>query len=124
MSAPPPRWREVNRRMWDARVPVHVASDFYDVAGFKAGRPSVEPFEVEELGPLGGLKLAHLQCHLGLDTLDLVRLHPTLAAVGLDFSGGAVAAATSLASELGLAGRARFVEGDVTAASSVLGHAE
>ena len=39
---------------------------------------------------------------LGLDTLDLVRLHPTLEAVGLDFSAPAVASAAGLASELGL----------------------
>ena len=42
-----------NRRMWDERVPVHVASEFYDVDGFKAGQPQVQPFEVEELGALG-----------------------------------------------------------------------
>ena len=27
-----------NRRLWDARVPVHLASAFYDVEGFEAGR--------------------------------------------------------------------------------------
>jgi SAM-dependent methyltransferase len=107
--------------MWDERVPIHVASAFYDVAGFKAGRPAIEPFEVDELGPLGGLRLAHLQCHFGLDTLDLVRLHPDLTAVGLDFSAPAVSAATSLAEELQLSDRARFVEADVLEAASVLG---
>jgi SAM-dependent methyltransferase len=107
--------------MWDERVPIHLASDFYDVAGFKAGQPSVEPFEIDELGALGGMRLAHLQCHFGLDTLDLVRLHPTLEAVGLDFSGPAVAAATGLADELGLSHRAKFVKSDVYGASTVLG---
>jgi SAM-dependent methyltransferase len=102
-------------------VPIHVASDFYDVAGFKAGRPAVEPFEVEELGALGGLRLVHLQCHFGLDTLDLVRMHPTLEAVGLDFSAPAIAQATKLAGELDLDQRVRFVQDDVRHAATALG---
>jgi SAM-dependent methyltransferase len=107
--------------MWDERVPIHMVSSFYDVAGFKAGRPQIEPFEVDELGALGGLRLAHLQSHLGLDTLDLVRMHPTLDATGLDFSTRAVEAAQRLANEVGLATRARFVHADVHQAANVLG---
>ena len=114
-------WMELNRLNWDERVPIHVASKFYDVQGFKSGAPAVQPFEVDELGALGGLRLAHLQCHFGLDTLDLVRMHPTLEAVGLDFSGPAVEEAAKLATELGLADRARFVEADVHHAADVLG---
>ncbi|HEY3810534.1 MAG TPA: class I SAM-dependent methyltransferase [Acidimicrobiales bacterium] len=121
MTAPPPGWIEVNRRMWDERVPVHVGSDFYDVAGFKAGHPRVEPFEVDELGPLGGLRLAHLQCHFGLDTLDLVRMHPTLEAVGLDFSAPAVEAAAQLATDIDVADRVEFVHADVHDAVDTLG---
>lgn len=121
MAGVPPDWAEVNRRNWDERVPVHVASAFYDVDGFRAGRGSLEPFEVEEMGALGGLRLAHLQCHFGLDTLDLVRMHPTLTAVGLDFSAPAVASATALAAELGLSSRVSFVEADVRHAAEALG---
>lgn len=123
MAGVPPDWAEVNRRNWDERVPIHLSSAFYDVDGFRAGRGSLEPFEVEEMGALGGLHLAHLQCHFGLDTLDLVRLHPTLTAVGLDFSAPAVTAATALAAELGLSPRVSFVEADVRHAGSVLGTA-
>jgi SAM-dependent methyltransferase len=107
--------------MWDERVPIHTASAFYDVAAFKAGGPAVQPFEVEELGSLGGCRLLHLQCHFGLDTLDLVRLHPTLTAVGLDFSQPAVDAATALAKELHLDDRATFVRADARDAVKVLG---
>ena len=107
--------------MWDERVPLHTESDFYDVAGFKAGQPRVQPFEVDELGALGGLRLAHLQCHFGLDTLDLVRMHPTLQAVGLDFSAPAIETARKLAGEVGVADRARFVHADVHAAAAALG---
>jgi SAM-dependent methyltransferase len=107
--------------MWDERVLLHVMSEFYDVAGFKAGKPALEPFEVEELGALGERRLLHLQCHFGLDTLDLVRLHPTLEAVGLDFSGPAIAQAHALARELDLDKRAHFVQADVYDAVETLG---
>lgn len=115
-------WAGANRSMWDERVPIHVHSQFYDVPGFKAGAPSVQPFEVQELGALGGLRLAHLQCHFGLDTLDLVRMHPTLEAVGLDFSSPAVEAATALAADLSLTDRVKFVHSDVYRAAEVVGH--
>jgi SAM-dependent methyltransferase len=117
----PPDWSEANRRMWDERVPIHVDSDFYDVAGFKAGKPAIQPFEVDELGALGGLDLVHLQCHFGLDTLDLVRLHPTLKATGLDFSKPAIEAAATLAADLELADRVTFVQADVHDAVPTLG---
>jgi SAM-dependent methyltransferase len=107
--------------MWDERVPVHVASEFYDVEGFKTGHPQIQPFEVDELGALGGLRLAHLQCHFGLDTLDLVRMHPTLRATGLDFSAPAIDAARKLAEEVGLTERASFVHADLHEAVTVLG---
>jgi len=116
----PPDWVDVNRRNWDERVPIHVGSSFYDVDGFLSGKPAVQPFEIDELGPLGGLRLAHLQCHFGLDTLDLVRLHPGLVGVGLDFSKPAVAAASELADRVGLSSRCTFVEGDVLSAASIL----
>ena len=117
----PPDWAEANQRMWDERVPIHTASAFYDVAAFKAGEPAVQPFEVEELGALGGCHLLHLQCHFGLDTLDLVRLHPTLTAVGLDFSQPAVDAAGELATELHLNERATFVRADARDAVKAVG---
>lgn len=114
-------WLTTNQRLWDERVPLHVGSDFYDVEGFKSGRPTLLPFEVDELGPLDGLRLVHLQCHFGLDTLDVARLHPTVSVTGVDFSGPAVDAAARLAGELRLAERARFVLSDVYRAPDVLG---
>lgn len=114
-------WRESNRSIWDQRVPAHVRSDFYDVDGFRAGRPVIQSFEVDELGALGDLELVHLQCHFGLDTLDLARQHPTLRVTGLDFSAPAIDAARALAGEIGVAARARFVHAEVADAVSVLG---
>lgn len=120
MSPVPPDWNELNQRNWDERVPFHLRSLYYDVEGFVAGEPSIQPFEVDELGPLGDLRLAHLQCHIGLDTLDLVRLHPGLSAVGLDYSQAAIGEASALADRLGLSSRCSFVLGDVMAPTSPL----
>jgi len=92
---------EVNRRAWDGRVPVHVASkEMYDLDAFKSGRSTLRPLDLEEVGDVRGLDLLHLQCHLGLDTLSWARLGARV--VGVDFSEPALEVARSLATELGL----------------------
>ena len=107
---------ETNRRMWDERVPVHVGGSFYDVEGFKAGRETLLPWELEEVGDVTGLDLVHLQCHFGLDTMSWAR-HGARA-WGVDFSAPAIAAATRIAAELQL--DAQFVVADVDSAESAL----
>ena len=104
--------------MWDERVAIHERSAFYDLDGFRAGRSNLQPFEIEEVGAVDGLRLAHLQCHFGMDTLAWARLGATV--VGVDFSAEAVATAQRLADELGLAGQATFVESDVFDARAAL----
>lgn len=111
------RWRELNRAWWDERTPLHVASPLYDVAGFRAGRETLRPFELELLGDVSGLRLVHLQCHFGLDTLGWARHGASV--VGLDFSAPAVEVASALADELGLDGS--FVCADVYDAVAALG---
>ena len=64
--------RELNRAWWDERVPIHVASDFYDVEGFRAGAGSLRPFELEEVGDVAGKRLA----------APAVPLRPRLALLG------------------------------------------
>jgi SAM-dependent methyltransferase len=98
-----------NRRLWDARTPVHVASEFYDVDGFRAGRTSLHDLERAEVGEVKGRSLLHLQCHFGLDTLSWARLGA--AVTGVDFSPVAIAEAERLASELAI--DAKFIESDV-----------
>ena len=66
-------WRALNRANWDDRVPVHLASSFYDLAAFRAGADSLRPFEPAEAGDVTGKRLAHLQCHIGLDTFSWAR---------------------------------------------------
>ncbi len=111
--------QEANRRWWEAAVPVHLASDFYDVDGWLADGRGPRPREVEALGDVAGLDLVHLQCHFGKDTLAWARAGATV--TGLDFSEAAIAAARDLAERAGLADRADFVCAPVAEATSALG---
>lgn len=113
-----PEHRDANRSMWDERVPIHLESEMYDNNAFVAGRNSLEPFEVEEMGPVAGKTLLHLQCHFGQDTLSWARLGATV--TGLDFSEPAVEAARQLASQINI-DIARFVGTDVYDAVDALG---
>jgi SAM-dependent methyltransferase len=110
-------WLQVNREMWDERVPIHTASAFYDVDGFLAGRSTLRPFEVAELGDVTGRTLVHPQCHFGLDTLSWARAGASV--TGLDFSEPAIEAARDLAGRAGI--DADFVHADVYDAPSALG---
>jgi ubiquinone/menaquinone biosynthesis C-methylase UbiE len=100
---------EANRRRWDELVAVHAASPFYDVEGFRQGKCTLKPTELEELGDVRGKSLLHLQCHFGLDTLSWARRGANV--TGVDFSQPAVEQARTLAGETRLA--ARFIQSDV-----------
>ena len=113
----PEEWLALNRALWDERVPIHVASDFYDVDAFLAGASTLRSFELEEVGDVAGLTLLHAQCHFGLDTLSWARRGARV--TGLDFSEPAIAAARKLAADAGL--EAEFVASDVYEAAAALG---
>lgn len=110
---------EINRRHWDERVPINVASSFYDLAGFQAGDDDIDRFQLDEVGDVSGLDLLHLQCHVGLDTLAWARRGARV--TGLDFSEPAIEAARSIAEEVGLAEGSHFVAADALDAARVLG---
>jgi SAM-dependent methyltransferase len=110
-------WRGLNLASWDGRVPVHLASEFYDLGGFRAGAGSLRPFEPAEAGDVTGRRLVHLQCHVGLDTLSWARKGALV--TGLDFSEPAIEAARSLAADLAI--DASFVVADVYDAVTALG---
>jgi SAM-dependent methyltransferase len=97
--------RRTNLETWDGRVQPHVASEFYDVEGFRNGRCTLNAIEVAELGDVAGKSLLHLQCHFGMDTLSWARRGAKV--TGLDFAPKAIAMARSLAEDLGI--EARFV---------------
>jgi SAM-dependent methyltransferase len=109
-------WIELNRAMWDERVPIHVGSEFYDVEGFLAGASTLRPFELHEMGDVEGLTLVHPQCHFGLDTLSWARLGARV--TGLDFSQPAIEAAREVAKRAGL--DAEFVQANVYDAPAAL----
>ena len=111
-------WLELNRANWDARVPIHASSRFYDIPGFVGGRSALRDFELAEVGDVSGRTLLHLQCHIGLDTLSWARLGATV--TGLDFSAPALETARSIAEQIGAAD-ARFVESDLYEAATALG---
>jgi SAM-dependent methyltransferase len=87
-----------NRKLWNTRTPLHVKSDFYNVAAFRAGGSSLCGIETAEMGSVREKSILHLQCHFGLDTLSLARLGAVV--TGVDFSDASIAVARSLANEL------------------------
>ena len=111
MSVAEGDWRATNRANWDERVALHLRAPIYEIDSLRAGHGRLNPIEEAELGPVAGLRVLHLQCHFGRDSLILAQRGAEV--VGLDFSRPAIAAARRLADDLGLAGRARFVEADL-----------
>jgi SAM-dependent methyltransferase len=104
-------WRSVNRAHWDEKVPLHVGPSGYDLDDLRAGHGHLNAIEEAELGSVEGQRILHLQCHFGRDTLILAQRGATV--VGLDFSAPAIDTARALATDLGLADRARFVQADL-----------
>ena len=76
---------------------------------FRRGEDALHDIEAAELGDISAKRVLHLQCHIGQDTLCLVRRGAV--ATGLDFSAVALGVARKLAEETGL--EAKFVEGTV-----------
>ena len=116
-------WLEANRANWDERVPVHLGSAMYDQSGLLAGQGDLTPIEEAELpliAPDGwqGLRVLHLQCHMGADTLKLALRGATV--VGIDFSKPAILEARKLAERAGLAELSRFIHANVYDARHML----
>src|SRR6202045_3252391 len=93
---------EMNRRNWDERATIHArdTTGDYMIDRFRAGEDALHAIEAAELGDISGKRVLHLQCHIGRDTLCLVRRGAE--ATGLDFSGVALDVAHRLSSETGL----------------------
>ncbi|CAM4140889.1 class I SAM-dependent methyltransferase [Nocardia ninae] len=106
-----------NERNWDARTPIHAASQFYGADGTIPAEWWFAPFEWDDLGALPGRELVHLQCHLGTETIAFAR-HGARA-VGLDFSGQAVEHARRIAEHHGV--DIDYVRSDVYDAVTALG---
>ncbi len=101
---------DVNRAHWNQRTPAHLSSDFYDVEGWLSGGECLREIELSLLPKsLAGLKVLHLQCHFGQDTLSLARRGAEV--TGVDLSDRAIGAARELSGRSGLPGR--FINCDV-----------
>jgi SAM-dependent methyltransferase len=110
---------DVNRAQWDERADIHAtdATGFYAIDRFMAGEDILTPIDAGEIVDIAGLRVLHLQCHFGLDTLCLVRRGAI--ATGIDFSPRAIRHARNLAARSGVG--ATFVEGNVYDAAALAG---
>ncbi|KAK3179288.1 hypothetical protein K4F52_009259 [Lecanicillium sp. MT-2017a] len=117
-------YETINRIQWDERAPLHAASPDYKIKEFISNPEfisEVVQFDRPLLGDISGLKCAHLQCHIGTDTLSLARLGTT-SVTGLDFSSASLNEARKLAAATkGTGGeRLAFVEASVYDSLDVL----
>ena len=109
----------VNRAHWDSRVPHHVVG--YGLDSFRSDPTHlshVVRFDLPRLGSIADLDVVHLQCHIGTDTLSLLRLGAR-SVTGLDFSGPALDAAARLANDCKAS--IDYVESELYDAVSALG---
>ncbi len=91
---------QINKATWNDKTDVHIASEFYDVAGFLNGKSTLNDIELELLGNVKGKKILHLQCHFGQDTMSLSRMGAK--ATGVDLSDKAIGRAREFTTQLGL----------------------
>ncbi|BDZ45964.1 class I SAM-dependent methyltransferase [Naasia aerilata] len=113
-----------NRANWDERVPSHVrAYGAESFAGDSGAISAVVRADAVSLAPhlpggsVKGLRLIHLQSHIGTDSISWARLGADV--VGVDFSRESVQAAHALAARAGV--DCRFFECDVVDAARVVG---
>src|SRR5215471_4686285 len=92
----------INLKNWDERAQIHArdATGDYMLDAFRAGADALHEIDAAEIGDITGKRVLHLQCHIGRDTLCLVRRGAI--ATGLDFSGAALEVARRLVEETGL----------------------
>jgi SAM-dependent methyltransferase len=89
---------EINKELWNKKVPHHLNSEFYDMPGFLAGNNTLKSIELSLLGDIVGKNILHLQCHFGQDTISLARLGAS--ATGVDFSEVAIEKANEFSAQL------------------------
>lgn len=95
-------WTEINRANWDERAAAHAASPDYAIQHFiddPAYLSGEVRFDLPRLGEVAGLRGAHLQCHIGTDTVSLARLGAHM--TGLDFSAPALQQAADWSARAG-----------------------
>jgi len=86
---------EKNKALWNAKTPLHIESEFYDLKGFESGENPLNEIEIQGVGAVKGKNLLHLQCHFGMDTIAWARMGAKV--TGIDFSEVAIEKARELA---------------------------
>jgi len=112
-------YRSANLASWNERAPAHAQSRDYGTLQLIADSQllsDVIRFDLPRLGDIQGLRVVHLQCHIGTDTISLARLGAEV--TGLDFSDQAIEQARALAEQAGV--RATFIQADLYQALDVL----
>ncbi len=110
-----------NKANWNDRARVHRGSSTYRLDEYANNPATVSPvvqFDADQFGSFNGLRIAHLQCHIGTDTISLERLGAA-SVIGVDFAPEAIATARQLADASG--SKARFVEASVYDAPEAVG---
>jgi SAM-dependent methyltransferase len=101
--------REQNRRSWNEATRAHNSHKVDQARFLREGGSSLREEEIELLGSIAGLRLLHLQCNAGQDTLSLARLGASV--TGVDISDEAIGFARKLSADSGIPGE--FERADV-----------
>ena len=117
-----------NRANWDDRAVIHESAGGYCASRFIADPGFVSAVVADDAPVMldfldrkdfTGVRIAHLQCHIGTDTQSLARLGADV--VGLDFSPVSLQYANRRAREASTGpGTVSYVEGDVLESASLL----
>jgi 2-polyprenyl-3-methyl-5-hydroxy-6-metoxy-1,4-benzoquinol methylase len=89
---------KANQIAWNQKVCFDIASDYYDIAGFKSGKNSLYPLDIQLLGNVKGKRILHLQSYLGLDSISLSKMGAEV--VAIDFCQNAIDFSQNLSKEL------------------------
>ncbi|MEZ4316730.1 MAG: class I SAM-dependent methyltransferase [Myxococcota bacterium] len=102
-----------NHAWWEERAALHADTPMYApwIAALRRGEPALFPLERQLVGDPAGLRLLHVPCHIGHDTLSWALLGAEV--TGVDFSETALREARTLSDALGL--RATWVHADAAA---------
>ncbi|KAF9276776.1 hypothetical protein BGZ68_009761 [Mortierella alpina] len=104
-------FHEQNRASWNEAVVAHNSHKVDQHLFFRNKGSTLFREEKELLGNLSGLKVCHLQCNAGQDTLSLVTKLGAQNPVGVDISDNAIEFATNLSRDSGV--EATFIRMDV-----------
>ena len=110
------KYYEANKKLWDEFAKINFKAESYQVDKFLAGKTTLKPIELSEMGSVKGKKLLHLQCHFGLDTLSWAREGAKV--TGVDFSTEGIRLAKFLANEIKI--DARFIQSNIYELQKVL----